>query len=148
MTCATVQNLTRNLCIFIRQEGLSLTSLLHIFTYWFCHSCTAFLMTHTTSIEEMHSQDTAISHLQTWEDRVGKRLPSLPLSLLYFILFKICRDSFLQTGSDTAKNVSLLSNAAVPSHLHSQWAACRVALTREAMLGVCTPNLFIQMPEV
>lgn len=103
LTCATVQNLTMNLCIFINLEGIFFTPFLHNFTYWFCHSHRAFLITRTTSIKELLTQDTVIYHLQTWEDRVGRRLLSLPLCLLYFILFKICGFSFLQTASDMAK---------------------------------------------
>ena len=91
----TVQNLTRNLRIFIGLEGIFLTPLLHILTYCICHSHTALLITHTTSTAELHTQHTAIYHLQTWEDKAGRRLLPLPLCLLYFILFRICGFSFL-----------------------------------------------------
>lgn len=106
LTHATVQNLTSNLCIFIRLEGFfhSPWADLHILVLY---SHIVFLITHATSTEELHTQHTAIYHLQIWEDRVGKSLLSFPLCWLYFILFMICRFSFFQKGSDTAKTWQL-----------------------------------------
>lgn len=82
----------------IRLEGfVFFTPLKQMYTYWFCNSHTVFLITGTPSIEEQHTQHTSIYQPQTWEDRVGKRrFSSLPLCLLYLILFMISGFSFFK----------------------------------------------------
>lgn len=116
LTHATCQNLTSNLCIFIRLEGFFFfTPLEQIYTYWFCNSHTVFLITHTTSTEKLHTQHTAIYHLQTWERQSRKEMLFLLASMP--AIFHSFYDLWVFIFSNSkwhGKTLPAASNSAVP----------------------------------
>lgn len=109
LTHATCQNLTSNLCIFIRLEGFFFSLPLSRFTHIGFVIPTQYFLSHI----QLPLKNCILSTLPSItcrleKDRVGKRcFSSLPLCLLYFILFMICGFSFFQTASDMAKPCQL-----------------------------------------